>query len=76
MRKGRWKAVSLGPERAHTGHHISAGHDGWELYDTEADRCESNDVSNKHPDLVAELDRLWTDWFDECRVQKEAVLYV
>ncbi len=76
VRKGRWKAVSLGSERAHTGHYISAGHDGWELYDTEADRCETNDVSTKHPDLVAELDRLWTDWFDKCRVQKEAVRYV
>lgn len=71
VRRGRWKAVSLGPERRHTGHDIPAGCDGWELYDMEADRCELNDLSGDHPKVVAELDRLWKKWLEECQREKE-----
>ena len=50
---------SLGPERQHVGHHIPAGHEGWELYDMEADRCELNDLSSQKPEIVNELNRMW-----------------
>ena len=71
MRRGRWKAVSLGPERWHTGHRIPAGRDGWELYDMEADRCERHDRSPEHPGIVQDLDRLWHSWFAACRAERE-----
>ena len=70
VRKGRWKAVSLGPARKHTGHDIPAGHEGWELYDMEADRYERNDLSAHYPGIVEELDRLWKRWCEDCRKEK------
>ena len=72
VRKGRWKAVSLGPERRHVGHDIPAGCDGWELYDMEADRCELDDLSGRHPAVVKELDGLWRSWIEDCRKEKES----
>ena len=73
VRKGKWKAVSLGPERLHQTHFpIPPGCDGWELYDMERDRCELDDVSGKNPDVVAELDGLWRSWFERCRKDKES----
>ena len=71
VRKGKWKAVSLGPERNHAGHEIPAGQDEWELYDMEADRCELNDLSADRPELVSELDALWREWFERCRQEKQ-----
>ena len=71
VRKGKWKAVSLGPERQHIGYQIQAGCEGWELYDMEADRCELDDIAGKHPDIVTELDHLWRTWFDRCRQDRE-----
>ncbi len=60
------RAVSLGPKRKHVGHHILAGHEDWELYDMDADRCELNDLSSKNPEIVNELDRMWYQWFERC----------
>ena len=74
VRKGRWKAVSQGPERRHVGHDIPPGSDGWELYDIETDRCELEDVSGKHPEVIKELDGLWKTWFENCRKEKEAAM--
>ena len=71
VRRGRWKAVSLGPARWHVGHRIAAGGDDWELYDMEADRCERHDRAGDHPAVVNELDRLWRAWFARCRRDKE-----
>ncbi len=71
VRRGRWKAVSLGPERWHVGHRIAAGCDGWELYDVAADRCELIDRARERPELVTELDRLWRRWFAACRRERE-----
>ena len=53
MRRGRWKAV-LGkrfPEEVR-----------WELYDLEADRCETRDLATQHPDRVRELREAWLAW--------------
>ena len=74
VRRGRWKAVSLGPARWHVGHRISAGCEDWELYDMEADRCERDDRSGEHPAVVHELDALWRGWFGACRQEKERQL--
>ena len=49
VRKGDWKLVA---ERGKA----------WELYDMSADRCETRDLSAKHPDLVAELRRAYNAW--------------
>ena len=71
VRKDRWKAVSLGPERQHVGHHIPVGHEGWELYDMEADRCELNDLSSQKPEIVNDLDRMWHQWFERCQTDRD-----
>ena len=71
VRKGKWKAVSPGPERRHAGFDIAAGQEGWELYDMESDRCESNDLASRYPDVVQELNGLWQTWYDRCRIQSQ-----
>ena len=67
VRRGRWKAVSMGPPRWYAGHRFPPGRDGWELYDMERDRCETNDLAAGHPHLVQELDALWRGWYEACR---------
>ena len=71
VRRGKWKAVSMGRERKHTGIEIPAGHDAWELYDMDADRCETNNVAEMHPEIVKELGMLWQEWFEKCSWEKE-----
>jgi arylsulfatase A-like enzyme len=51
-----WKAVSVHPTIAGWGNY---SHDRWELYDTEADPTESDDLAGKHPDKLQELINLW-----------------
>lgn len=71
VRKGIWKAVSIGPERnGYGGHYIPAGHENWELYNMEIDRCELNDLSSAHPEIVNELDGMWQRWFERCQRDK------
>jgi arylsulfatase len=55
IRFGRWKLVRDHPE-------------GWELYDLEADRTESNDLAAMRPTVVARLAGLWQDWADRVGV--------
>lgn len=50
VRQGDWKLVRLG------------GQGAWELYDLNADRTESMDLSERHPDKVAKLSSLWSVW--------------
>jgi len=45
VRKGRWKAVRLEPDKP------------VELYDLDADLGEQKDVAGEHPEIVAELER-------------------
>lgn len=49
-RNGKWKIVQKQGERT------------WELYDLDSDRTELNDLSNKYPDLVVELERKYNVW--------------
>jgi len=47
----RWKLVSWG--------------DRWELYDRRVDLSETNDLSQRHPDVVATLSELHQRWLDQ-----------
>ncbi len=57
IRAGDWKLVSAakpgGP---------------WELYDLGRDRCESNNLAAAMPDKVRELEQLWNQQAEQCRV--------
>lgn len=66
-RLGRWKIVSEGPGRIHVNIPIEPGREAWELYDMEADRCETHDLSARHPEIVKELDALWKEWNARCQ---------
>lgn len=50
IRQGRWKLVSIQKTRK------------WELYNIENDRNESDDLSEKYPDIVKELSHKWEEW--------------
>lgn len=55
VRKGKWKLVCDYPG-------------DWELYDMNADRTESDDFSDDHPDVVQELNELYEKWAMKCNV--------
>ena len=55
VRVGKWKLVRKYPG-------------DWELYDMEADRTEMNDLAARHPDRVAEMNRLYAEWAERCGV--------
>jgi len=56
---GKWKLVSK----------WSKPEDNrWELYDLEADRTETHDLAETHPDQVAELSAKWEAWADKVGV--------
>ncbi|MEZ5344940.1 MAG: hypothetical protein R2681_05215 [Pyrinomonadaceae bacterium] len=40
----------------------------WELYDMEADRTETHDLSTKHPDIVKKLSTAWSGWAERSNV--------
>lgn len=47
----------------------------WELYDMVDDRTELNDISSRHPDVVAELSDAYDAWAERCGViPRERVL--
>jgi arylsulfatase len=56
IRKGKWKLVML------------ADMPGWELFDIEADRTESNNLAEKHPEIVKELSADYDRWAERCGV--------
>jgi len=66
VRKGRWKLVSQGPPCSRNKLLVPPGHEGWELYDMESDRCELIDLSRNQPEKAAELESLWNDWHRRC----------
>ncbi len=55
VRKGDWKLVSEFPGN-------------WELYNLKADRTEINDLAEKFPDRVLELENLYNEWALRCNV--------
>jgi|GEM_PF-5109086 len=36
---------------------------GWELFKTKNDPLETNNLAAKYPEIVAELDSRWLDWW-------------
>ncbi len=56
VRRGPWKLVARGRDGS------------WELYDTERDRTETNDLAEKHPAVVQELASLWQRWAERSNV--------
>ena len=57
IRVGDWKLVAKGDKGP------------WELYDLKADRCESKNLAEQHPDKVAEMSALWQKCEDQFRQQ-------
>ncbi|EJG02145.1 arylsulfatase [Flavobacterium sp. F52] len=54
-----WKAVALhGPAPVDIGNFDK---DKWQLYNTDIDRSESDDVSGKYPEKVKELQKVWLE---------------
>jgi arylsulfatase len=56
VRKGKWKLVSKHPG-------------GWELYDLEADRTETTNLADAHPEVVNELKSMYSETAAEWGVQ-------
>lgn len=56
VREGRWKAVSKYPG-------------GWELYDMTADRTETEDLAEKHPEHLRRLSAAWDGWAQRAFVE-------
>jgi arylsulfatase len=56
IRKGKWKLVAKGRKGP------------WELYDMEADRTETNDLAEQHPDRVKEMADMWQAWAERANV--------
>ena len=55
VRDGKWKLV----EQKNM---------GWELYDMEADRTETNNLAAKAPEKVKELSAMWNEWAKRANV--------
>jgi len=55
LRVGNWKIVAAGKETP------------WELYDLTTDRAESNNLAEKQPERVKQLDTIWTKHMEEFR---------
>lgn len=51
-----WKAVTTHPTIAGWGHF---NEDEWELYHTDVDRAEVNNLASEHPDKLRELVNIW-----------------
>ena len=49
VRAGKWKLVALKGRP-------------WELYDLDADRTETTNLADKHPELVNKLGAQWRAW--------------
>ena len=52
VRMGRWKGVRA---------NLTAGSQPWELYDLAADRSETANVADQHPEIVAKIDQFARD---------------
>ncbi len=57
VRKGNWKLV------------WGATAKRWELYDMQADRTETNDLSKEHPEKVRQMTAIWDEWARKIEVE-------
>lgn len=62
MWENGWKAVALHAPLTGKGHFDK---DGWQLYNTDADRSESKDLSKEHPDKLQALIKTWFEEADK-----------
>lgn len=60
IRVGDWKLVAAANQP-------SKANQTWELYDLGKDRAEANDLADKMPDKVRDLEQLWTKMTEEFR---------
>lgn len=58
VRRGDWKLVTLDDRNP----------SGWELYDLSADRSETDNVIEQHPNIAQELLEDWKDWAEASSV--------
>ncbi|MCA9269922.1 MAG: arylsulfatase [Planctomycetales bacterium] len=58
VRHGDWKLVG------------GRGAKSWELYDVAADRTETTNLAEKHPDVVAEMAQRWNDWAERTETRR------
>ena len=69
VRQDNWKLVTQGEQRVQAGIPIPAGHDAWELYDMETDRCELYNLAGRYPERVETMSKLWLEWDAQCLAQ-------
>src|SRR4029077_16405795 len=56
IRVGDWKLVAKGPAAP------------WELYDLKADRTETNNLAEQHPERVRQMTANWEAWAHRAKV--------
>lgn len=59
VRDGKWKLVKEGPENP------------WSLFDMTTDPSETRDLAQANPDIVKQMDQLFTEWKARVSVVKE-----
>jgi len=58
IRQGDWKLVTTNDRT----------NDRWELYNLSADRSETEDLIDKHPDIARNLKEKWLKWAKDANV--------
>ncbi|MCG8309399.1 MAG: arylsulfatase [Cytophagales bacterium] len=53
VREGKWKIVAHGKNAS------------WELYNMDEDPSETNNLADIHPEIVSDMDKLYTSWMNE-----------
>ncbi len=57
IRTDQWKLVREGTD--------------WQLFDMQNDRTETNNVADKNPEVVDELDQRWQQWADQVDIERQ-----
>lgn len=73
LRIGNWKIlyVKTGEPKGHVPAPQSVGTSGWSFYDLSKDRCEQNDLAEKHPERLADMVVRWKELHKSFREQAE-----
>ena len=64
VRMGKWKLVSK-VSKKHSFDWDKTDRlsiENWELFDMEADRTETNDLSTQQPEIVNQMAEMWQNW--------------
>lgn len=67
VRMGKWKLISEGNTNQSFlwDKEAELPAEGWRLYDMDADRTETNDLSRQHPELVEKMSDMWMAWAEK-----------